>query len=209
MTQPISAMPIRVVLADDQTMFRDALATLLGLEPDIEVVGAVGRGDVVAAEVEEVRPDVVVLDLEMPGMHGIDVTRLLAKRYPSVKILVVTTFGRPGFLRRALDAGAHGFLGKETPAAELAQAIRKVAAGGHVVDPGLAAESVFGTDDPLTSREREVLRHSLSGASTADIAAIMHLSEGTVRNHVSSAIGKTGTRNRTEAAVRAEENGWL
>lgn len=208
MTQPISAMPIRVVLADDQTMFRDALATLLGLEPDIEVVGAVGRGDVVAAEVEEVRPDVVVLDLEMPGMHGIDVTRLLAKRYPSVKILVVTTFGRPGFLRRALDAGAHGFLGKETPAAELAQAIRKVAAGGHVVDPGLAAESVFGTDDPLTSREREVLRHSLSGASTADIAAIMHLSEGTVRNHVSSAIGKTGTRNRTEAAVRAEENGW-
>jgi two-component system response regulator DesR len=200
---------IRVLLADDQAMVRGALAALLGLEPDLEVVAEVGRGDEVVEAVERSAPDVCLLDIEMPGGNGIDVAAELTRRQPPVKVLIVTTFSRPGYLRRALEVGVSGFVVKDTPARELADAVRRVHAGLRVIDPALAAESLVGGPNPLTAREQEVLREALTGAPVATIAGRVHLSSGTVRNHLSSAIGKTGTTTRAEAARVAEERGWL
>ncbi|WP_114560265.1 response regulator transcription factor [Desertihabitans aurantiacus] len=202
-------MTIRVLVADDQDLVRGALAALLGLERDLEVVAEVGTGDAVLPAVREHRVDVALLDIEMPGMDGIAVAGQLAAAGTGCRSLVVTTFGRPGYLRRAMDAGASGFVVKDTPAGQLAEAVRRVHAGLRVVDPMLAAESLTSGHNPLTEREREVLRAALTGASAGEIAARLHLSEGTVRNHLSGAIGKTGTRNRAAAASVARENGWL
>ncbi|QNF95296.1 response regulator transcription factor [Janibacter sp. YB324] len=200
---------IRVLLADDQALVRGAMAALLGLEGDLEIVAEVGSGDEVVPAALRTRPDVAVLDVEMPGLDGISAAAELTTRLPSTRVLVVTTFGRPGYLRRALEAGASGFVVKDTPSDELAEAVRTVAKGGRVVDPSLATEVVVGGPNPLTDREREVLAVALDGRSAADIAAKVHLSPGTVRNHLSSAIGKTGTSNRVEAARRAQDLGWL
>ena len=202
-------MTIRVLLADDQALVRGALAALLSLERDIEVVAEVGRGDEVLAQVLRQEVDVALLDIEMPGLDGIEVAALLRERAPGCRALIVTTFGRVGYVRRALEAGASGFVVKDTPAGELAEAVRRVHAGLRVVDPALATESLFGGSNPLTPREREVLRAALTGSPVAGIAATVHLSPGTVRNHLSSAIGKTGTSTRAEAARVAQENGWL
>lgn len=200
-------MTIRVLLADDQALVRGAMAALLGLEPDIEVVGEVGRGDEVPRAVDEHRPDVCLLDIEMPGMDGIEVAEQLSGS--PCRLLIVTTFSRPGYLRRALDAGVSGFVVKDTPAKELADAVRRVNSGLRVIDPSLATESLLGGPNPLTAREQEVLREALTGAPVARIATRVHLSPGTVRNHLSAAIGKTGTSTRAEAARVAQERGWL
>jgi two-component system response regulator DesR len=200
---------IRLLLADDQALVRGALASLLDLEPDMTVVAEVGRGDEVVAAARESNPDVALLDVEMPGMDGIEATRELRAALPQVKVVIVTTFGRPGFLRRALVAGANGFVVKDTPARQLADAVRRVNSGLRVVDPTLAADSLAVGDSPLTARETEVLRAARSGGSVSDIAGAVFLSEGTVRNHLSAAIGKTEARNRADAVRIAEENGWL
>jgi two-component system response regulator DesR len=200
---------IRLLLADDQALVRGALATLLELEPDMTVVAEVGRGDEVVAAARESNPDVALLDVEMPGMDGIEATRELRAALPDVKVVIVTTFGRPGFLRRALVAGANGFVVKDTPARQLAEAVRRVHAGLRVVDPALAADSLAGGESPLTARETEVLIAARGGGSVADIAHQVSLSEGTVRNHLSSAIGKTMARNRADAVRIADEFGWL
>jgi two-component system response regulator DesR len=200
---------IRLLLADDQALVRGALATLLALEPDLEVVAEVGRGDEVVEAARRTRPDVALLDVEMPGLDGISATRALRAGLPSCRVLVVTTFGRPGYLRRALEAGASGFVVKDTPARQLADAVRRVHSGLRVVDPALAAESLAAGDSPLTEREAEVLRAARDGRTVADLAAALHLSEGTVRNHLSAAIGKTGARTRAEAVRLAEDAGWL
>lgn len=202
-------MSIKVLLADDQALVRGALAALLGLERDIDVVGEVGRGDEVLAAVRRTGADVALLDIEMPGMSGIDVAEQLSREEPSCRALVVTTFGRAGYVRRALEAGARGFVVKDTPASELAEAVRRVHSGLRVIDPTLAAESLYEGVNPLSPREREVLREALTGAPVASIAAQVYLSPGTVRNHLSSAIGKTGTTTRMEAARVAQDNGWL
>lgn len=202
-------MSIRVLLADDQALVRGALAALLSLERDIEVVAEVGRGDEVLEAVRAQDVEVALLDIEMPGMDGIEVAAQLRAQAPTCRSLVVTTFGRAGYVRRALDAGASGFVVKDTPAGELAEAVRKVHAGLRVVDSTLATESLYGGANPLSAREQEVLRAALSGAPVAAIAAQVHLSPGTVRNHLSSAIGKTGTSTRAEAARVAQDNGWL
>lgn len=200
---------IRVLLADDQALVRGALAALLNLEPDLEVVAEVGAGDEVLDAVRRHRPDVALLDVEMPGMDGIAATAAVRAEFREVRVLIVTTFGRPGYLRRALQAGASGFVVKDTPAAKLADAVRRVHAGLRVVDPVLATDSLVAGDSPLTERETEVLRAARDGASVAVIASRVFLSEGTVRNHLSAAIGKTGAANRAEAVRIAEENGWL
>ena len=200
---------IRLLLADDQALIRGALAALLDLEADLTVVGEAGSGEAAVALAEELSPDVVLMDVEMPGMDGIAATTLIRHTQPSVQVLMVTTFGRPGFLRRALAAGASGFVVKDTPARELADAVRRVAAGLRVVDPSLAADSLVVGDSPLTDRETDVLREARSGATVAEIARSVHLTEGTVRNHLSAAIGKTGARNRADATRIAEEHGWL
>jgi two-component system response regulator DesR len=200
---------IRLLLADDQALVRGALATLLDLEPDMSVVAEVGRGDEVVAAAREAKPDVALLDVEMPGVDGIQATRELRAALPDVKVVIVTTFGRPGFLRRALIAGANGFVVKDTPARQLADAVRRVHSGLRVVDPNLAADSLAVGESPLTARETEVLRAAHDGGSVSDIAGAVFLSEGTVRNHLSAAIGKTGARNRADAVRIAEENGWL
>jgi two-component system response regulator DesR len=200
---------IRLLLADDQALVRGALATLLELEPDMTVVAEVARGDEVVAAARGSNPDVALLDVEMPGLDGIAATRELRAALPHVKVVIVTTFGRPGFLRRALVAGANGFVVKDTPARQLADAVRRVHSGLRVVDPVLAADSLAVGESPLTVRESEVLRAARDGGSVSDIAATVFLSEGTVRNHLSSAIGKTGARNRADAVRIAEENGWL
>jgi two-component system, NarL family, response regulator DesR len=202
-------MTIRLLLADDQALVRGALAALLDLEPDLEVVAEVGSGDAVLPAAREHRPDVALLDVEMPGLDGIEATRTLRAAMPQVRVLIVTTFGRPGYLRRALQAGAGGFVVKDTPAPQLADAVRRVHAGLRVVDPGLAADSLVSGDSPLTARETDVLRAARGGAAVATIARTLVLSEGTVRNHLSAAIGKTGTVNRAEAARVADLNGWL
>lgn len=202
-------LPIRILVADDQALVRGALATLLDLKGDLSVVAEVGRGDEVVAAVEEHRPDVVLMDVDMPGLDGIAATADLRAASPGTKVLVVTTFGRPGYLRRALQAGAAGFVVKDTPARSLADAVRRVHAGMRVVDPALAADSLVSGESPLTAREADLLRTALDGGSIADIAKSVHLSEGTVRNHLSAAIGKTGGRNRADAARIADENGWL
>lgn len=201
--------PVRLLLADDQALVRGALATLLSLEADLDVVAEVGRGDEVVEAARAAAVDVALLDVEMPGMDGIAATRALREAMPSVKVLVVTTFGRPGFLRRALEAGAGGFVVKDTPARQLADAVRRVHAGLRVVDPALAAESLAAGASPLTERETEILRAARDGGTVADVAKVVHLSEGTVRNHLSAAIGKTGARTRAEAVRLAEDAGWL
>jgi two-component system response regulator DesR len=200
---------IRLLIADDQALVRGALAALLDLEPDLEVVSEVGRGDEVVAAARTTKPDVALLDVEMPGLDGIEAAAALRGAIPRVRILMVTTFGRPGYLRRAMEAGAAGFVVKDTPAAQLADAVRRVHQGLRVVDPSLAAETLVAGTSPLTARESDVLRAALEGGTVADIAKELHLSEGTVRNHLSAAIGKTGARTRAEAARIAVDNGWL
>ncbi|GAA4715481.1 response regulator transcription factor [Nocardioides conyzicola] len=202
-------MTIRLLLADDQALVRGALSALLGLEPDLEVVAEVGSGDAVLAAVLAHHPDVALLDVEMPGLDGIAATAEVRREAPDTRVLIVTTFGRPGYLRRALQAGASGFVVKDTPAPQLADAVRRVHAGLRVVDPGLATDSLLAGESPLTSRETDVLQAARDGSSVAGIAAKLFLSEGTVRNHLSSAIGKTGATNRAEAVLTAEGNGWL
>ncbi|MGN6722036.1 MAG: response regulator transcription factor [Marmoricola sp.] len=201
--------PIRLLLADDQALVRGALAALLGLETDLEVVAEVGSGDVVVETAQRTNPDVALLDVEMPGMDGIAAAAALKAAMPQVRILIVTTFGRPGFLRRAMRSGAEGFVVKDTPATQLAEAVRRVHAGLRVVDPALATDSLVAGESPLTSRETEVLQAARDGATVAVIAKRLFLSEGTVRNHLSAAIGKTGAANRAEAVVIADGNGWL
>jgi two-component system, NarL family, response regulator DesR len=200
---------IRLLLADDQALVRGALAALLDLEPDLEVVAEVGSGDDVVPVATRVVPDVALLDVEMPGLDGIEATRAVKQAVPDLRVLIVTTFGRPGYLRRALKAGADGFVVKDTPARELADAVRRIHAGLRVVDPLLAADSLVAGESPLTSRETEVLRAARDGASVATVAGRLFLSQGTVRNHLSAAIGKTGSANRAEAVRVADENGWL
>lgn len=200
---------IRVLLAEDQATVRDALATLLGLQPDLEVVAAVGRGDEVVTAARAHRPDVALLDIEMPGLNGLDAAAALRTAVPACRVLILTTFGRPGYLRRAMQSGAVGFLVKEAPAAQLAVAIRRAVAGERVVDPALAAAALSEGDSPLTERERQVLAEAARGSSVAAIAAALFLTEGTVRNYLSEAIQKVGARNRAEAARLAEERGWL
>lgn len=200
---------IRILMADDQHLVRGALAALLNLEADLEVVAEVARGDEVIAKALDVRPDVALLDVEMPGLDGLAVAAALQSEVPSCKVLIVTTFGRAGYLRRAMEAGALGFVVKDAPADQLADAVRRVARGERVVDPTLAAATLAGGVSPLTARERDALVAARDGATIADIARLLFLSEGTVRNYLSSAISKTGTRNRVEALRVAEDNGWL
>ena len=200
---------ITLLIADDQALVRGALSALLALEPDIDVVAEVGRGDEVVDAALRTNPDVALLDIEMPGLDGIAAAAQLREKVPGCRALIVTTFGRPGYLTRAMRAGAAGFVVKDTPAAQLADAVRRVSQGLRVVDPALAAESLAQGESPLTERETDVLEAARTGGSIADIARILHLSEGTVRNHLSSAIGKTGGRNRADAARIAEDNGWL
>ncbi|WP_371778458.1 response regulator transcription factor [Streptosporangium subroseum] len=200
---------IRVLLAEDQGMMRGALALLLDLEDDLEIVATVGAGDEVVPAALEARPDVALLDIEMPGISGLDAAAELRDRLPGCRVLMLTTFGRPGYLRRAMEAGAAGFLVKDGPVEELAAAIRRVLAGEKVIDPALAAAALSTGANPLTDRERDVLVAAADGATIADISSRLHLSESTVRNYLSAAIGKTGTRNRVEAARTARHNGWL
>jgi two-component system, NarL family, response regulator DesR len=200
---------IRILIAEDQGMVRGALAALLAFEPDLEVVGEVSSGDEVVAAAREYHPDVALLDIEMPGMDGIEAAAALRREVPDCRPLILTTFGRPAYLRRAMEAGATGFLVKEAPAERLANAIRRAAGGERVVDPELAAAALADGESPFTPRERDVLETSADGAPTSEIAERLHLSEGTVRNYLSAAIGKTGARNRVEALRVARERGWL
>jgi two-component system response regulator DesR len=200
---------IRILMADDQHLVRGALAALLSLESDFEVVAQVGRGDEVVAVALECHPDVALLDVEMPGLDGLAAAAALAQEVPSCKIIILTTFGRAGYLRRAMESGALGFVVKDAPPEQLADAVRRVAAGHRVVDPALAAATLAGGTSPLTARERDALVASRDGSTIADIAQKLFLSEGTVRNYLSAAISKTSTRNRTEAFRVAEDNGWL
>lgn len=202
-------MSIRLLLADDQALVRGALAALLDLEADLEVVAEVGRGDEVVDAALRHSPDVALLDVEMPGLDGIAATAALRARVPSCRVLIVTTFGRPGYLRRAIDAGADGFVVKDTPAKQLADAVRRVHMGLRVVDPALATETLTDGTSPLTAREQEVLRAAAGGGTAGRLASQLHLSEGTVRNHLSAAIGKTGTTTRAEAVRVARDRGWL
>jgi two-component system, NarL family, response regulator DesR len=203
------AKSIRVLLAEDQGMMRGALALLLGMEPDIEVVAQVSDGDAIVDAALTHRPDVALLDIELPGMSGLDAAAELREQTPDCRVLILTTFGRPGYLRRAMEGGAAGFLVKDGPVEELAVAIRRVLTGETVIDPALAAAALSAGPNPLTARERDVLKASTDGATVADIAVKLHLSESTVRNYLSSAIGKTGTRNRMEAMREARQQGWL
>jgi two-component system, NarL family, response regulator DesR len=200
---------IRILLAEDQAMLRGALALLLGLEDDLEVVAQVGRADEIVPAALRERPDVALLDVELPGGNGIDAARELRAALPACDVVVLTTFGRPGYLRRAMDAGARGFLVKDGPVEGLADAVRRVRAGETVVDPQLATSALAAGPSPLTDRERDVLAAAEDGSTVTDIAGRLHLSESTVRNYLSSAIGKTGTRNRIEAHRTAREQGWL
>lgn len=200
---------IRVLLAEDQAMVRGALAALLSREADIEVVAEVARGDTVLEAALEARPDVALLDIEMPGGGGLEAARTLHTALPACRVVILTTFGRSGYLRRAMESGAVGFLLKDAPAKALAVALRRVMAGERVVDPELALLALSEGSNPLTPREREVLSASLFGASMAEIAAQLMLSEGTVRNHLSTAMQKLGAQNRMEAARLAEQKGWL
>ncbi|MGV9307350.1 response regulator [Nonomuraea sp. NPDC003727] len=199
---------IRVMLAEDQSMVRGALASLLNLEPDIEVVGEAANGQEAVAVAAAVRPDIALLDIEMPGgVDGITAGATIAAT--GCRVMILTTFGRPGYLRRAMEAGAVAFLVKDSPARELAAAIRRVHEGERVIDPALAAAALSAGPNPLSPRERDVLAAAVDGATIGDIARRLHLSEGTVRNYLSSAIGKTHARNRIEAVRRAREQGWL
>ncbi|MCU1461756.1 MAG: desR [Acidimicrobiales bacterium] len=197
------------MLVEDQAMVRGAMATLLSLEDDIEVVADLGSGEHAVAEARRVQPDVALLDIELPGISGIEVAAALTTAAPSCRVMIVTTFGRPGYLQRALDAGASGFLLKDAPVEELAVAIRRVHAGERVVDPELALSALQEGHDPLTTREHEVLQAARDHDSVAELARRLHLSEGTVRNHLSAVIQKLGARNRGEAVAIAEQRGWL
>jgi len=199
----------RLLLADDQSLIRTALATMLALEDDFEVVAEVGRGDEVVAAALDALPEVALLDIEMPGMDGLAAAAALHQELPACGIIILTAFGRPGYLRRAMEAGVSGFVVKDAPAEQLADAVRRVARGERVVDPALAAATLAGGPSPLTGRERDVLVASRDGATVADIAAKLFLSEGTVRNYLSAAIAKTGVRNRVEALRVADQRGWL
>jgi two-component system, NarL family, response regulator DesR len=200
---------IRVLLAEDQAMIREALAALLSFEDDMEVVAQVGRGDEVAEAARQARPDVALLDIEMPGADGLTAAAALRRQDPGIKIVILTTFGRPGYLRRAMESGVSGFVVKDSPADKLAATIRKVLDGQRVIDPDLAAAALAEGSSPLTPREADVLAHSADGATIAEIARTLYLSEGTVRNYLSSCIQKTGARNRAEALRVAQERGWL
>jgi two-component system, NarL family, response regulator DesR len=199
----------RILLAEDQAMVRGALAALLAMERDLEVVAEVGRGDEIVAAALTARPDVALLDIELPGLDGLSAAAQLRAAVPGCRVVMLTTFGRPGYLRRAMEAGASGFLLKDAPAADLADAVRRVARGQRVVDPGLALAALSEGANPLSEREREALALSATNGTVADIAGRLGLSEGTVRNHLSAAIQKTGARNRAEAARIASEKGWL
>jgi two-component system response regulator DesR len=199
----------RLLLAEDQAMVREALAALLGLEPDMEVTAQVGRGDEVLDAVAAHHPDVALLDIEMPGLSGLDALDRLRTAHPGLKVVILTTFGRPGYLRRAMESGADAFLVKDSPASQLADAVRRVLAGERVIDPALAAAALAEGASPLTDRERDVLSLASGGASNAEIASAVHLSHGTVRNYLSTAIQKTGARNRAEAVRIARDKGWL
>jgi two-component system response regulator DesR len=200
---------IRVLIAEDQAMIRGALAALLATEADIEVVAQVERGDRVVEEALKARPDVALLDIEMPGKDGITAAAELRTQLPSCRVLILTVFGRPGYLRRAVDAGVSGFLLKDAPPDELASAIRRTANGEKVIDSQLAHAALSEGSSPLTPRERDVLAMSVRGASVEEVARSLHLTNGTVRNHLSIAIQKLNAHNRTEAARIAEEKGWL
>lgn len=200
---------IRVVIAEDQGMVLGALASLLGLEPDIEVVGRAPDGPAALDLVASLRPDVLLSDIEMPGMTGIEVAARLGEARSATRVLIVTTFGRAGYLRRAIEAGVRGYLLKDSPAERLADAIRQVAAGGRVIDPDLAATAAFAPPDPLTDRERAVLRLAQDGRSNKEIGRALDLSPGTVRNYLSEAAAKLGASNRIEASRIARDNGWL
>ena len=200
---------IRLLLADDQELIRSALAALLTLQEDFEVVAAVGRGDEVVAAAQAHHPDVALLDIDMPGIDGLAAAGVLAQQVPQCRSLILTTFGRPGYLRRAMESGAGGFVVKDAPAEQLADAIRRVAAGERVVDPALAAATLASGASPLTARERDVLVAARPGATVAEIARQLFLSEGTVRNYLSAAIAKAGARNRAEAVRAADDRGWL
>jgi two-component system response regulator DesR len=207
MTDP--KKPITVVLAEDQGILRSALTVMLGIESDISVLASAGDGMEALRAVGLYRPAVLVTDIEMPQLTGLDLARRLKELYPETRVLILTTFARPGYLRRALDSGAVGYLLKDCPSTEMADAIRRVARGERVIDPGLAAESWSTEAGPLTEREREVLRRAGEGESTADLARTLRLTEGTVRNYLSEAISKLGAHNRTEAARLARAKGWL
>jgi two-component system response regulator DesR len=202
-------LTIRLLLADDQELIRKALAALLDLEEDFAVVASVGRGDEVIAAAQRSSADVALLDIDMPGIDGLAAAAVLRQQVPACRALILTTFGRPGYLQRAMDAGASGFVVKDAPAEQLADAIRRVAAGQRVVDPTLAAETLAHGASPLSSRERDVLVAAREGTTVAEIAKRLYLSEGTVRNYLSAAIAKTGARNRAEASRLAEDRGWL
>ena len=199
---------IRVVLAEDQSMVRGALAALLELEGDITVVGQAPNGAAALELVREQRPDVLVTDIEMPGLTGLELAQTVQAEKLGTRVVIVTTFARGGYLRRALEAGAAGYLLKDAPAKDLAEALRRVHAGGRAVDPALAAEA-WGEPDPLTERERQVVRLAGEGKTSGDIAALLNLTDGTVRNYLSEAISKLGVSNRIEAARLAREKGWL
>ena len=200
---------IRLLIADDQELIRSAFAALLALQDDFEVVAAVARGDEVVDAARAHRPDVALLDIEMGGIDGLAAAAALRQEVPACRSLILTTFGRPGYLKRAMESGALGFVVKDAPPEQLADAIRRVAAGERVVDPALAAETLAHGDSPLTPRERDVLVAARPGITVAEIAGRLFLSEGTVRNYLSSAIGKVGARNRAEAILAADERGWL
>ncbi|WP_327122371.1 response regulator transcription factor [Streptomyces sp. NBC_01341] len=203
------ARSVRILLAEDQGMMRSALALLLGMEPDFEVVSQVAAGDRIVESALVSRPDVALLDIELPGRSGLDAAADLREEVPECRVLILTTFGRPGYLRRAMEAGAAGFLVKDGPVGDLAKAIRRVLTGERVIDPALAAAALGAGPSPLTGRERDVLNASVDGATVADVAAKLNLSASTVRNYLSSAIGKTATRNRMEAVRAARQQGWL
>lgn len=200
---------IRVLLADDQALIRGALAALLATESDLQVVAEVGRGDEVVDAAVRSTPDVALLDVQMPGLDGLAAAAALRERVPSCRVLMLTTFGRPGYLRRALESGASGFLVKDAPPEELIDAIRRAHAGLRVVDPALAVESLAVGDSPLTTRECDVLAAAADGSTVAEIAGRLYLSEGTVRNYLSSVIGKTGARTRADAVRIATDRGWI
>ena len=205
----LSEMTIRLLVADDQELIRSALVRLLDMEEDFSVVASVGRGDEVVSAAKATQPDIALLDVEMPGIDGLAAAALLTEQVPSCRSLILTTFGRPGYLRRAMDSGAVGFVVKDMPVDELAAAIRRVAAGERVIDPALAAATIAYGTSPLTPRERDVLVAARSSATVAEIATRLFLSEGTVRNYLSAAISKAGAKNRIEAIRTAEAKGWI
>ena len=200
---------IRIVLADDQAMLRGALASLLNLEPDMEIVGVASHGAEAVQIASQTVPDVCLMDIQMPGLDGVEATRAIRALGTATRVLIVTTFARPGYLRAALDAGASGFVVKDSSVDQLAEAVRRVHAGLRVVDPALAEASLFDGANHLSEREREILRLAADGRSVAAIASEVFLSAGTVRNHLSSAIGKVGAANRAQPARMAQDKGWL